>query len=85
VYLDIANSHAQTFDFILSEGLILLKYKTVFSAPQLIYGAKLDYIVFDYLSEITMSLLTAGMHKNPVSNVLFVYFFTLYFLCLIHV
>ena len=36
------------------------------SAPQLIYGAKVDYIVFDYLSEITMSLLTAAKHKNSV-------------------
>ena len=37
------------------------------SAPQLIYGTKVDYIVFDYLSEITMSLLTAAKHKNPVT------------------
>ena len=36
------------------------------SAPQLIYGAKVDYIVFDYLSEITMSLLTAAKSKHPV-------------------
>ncbi|KAK7485930.1 hypothetical protein BaRGS_00022796 [Batillaria attramentaria] len=38
---------------------------TAVAAPQLIYGAKVDYIVFDYLSEITMSLLTAAKHKNP--------------------
>ncbi|XP_076467565.1 uncharacterized protein LOC143298571 [Babylonia areolata] len=38
---------------------------TSVAAPQLIYGAKVDYIVFDYLSEITMSLLTAAKRKNP--------------------
>ncbi|BFZ15186.1 hypothetical protein BsWGS_18225 [Bradybaena similaris] len=38
---------------------------TACAAPQLIYGAKLNYIVFDYLSEITMSLLTAGRRKSP--------------------
>ncbi|KAL8585681.1 hypothetical protein ACOMHN_053179 [Nucella lapillus] len=38
---------------------------TTVAAPQLIYGGKVDYIVFDYLSEITMSLLTAAKHKNP--------------------
>ncbi|KAK3757537.1 hypothetical protein RRG08_032705 [Elysia crispata] len=38
---------------------------TACAAPQLIYGAKLNYIVFDYLSEITMSLLTAARKKNP--------------------
>lgn len=32
----------------------------------MIYGAKVDFIVFDYLSEITMSLLVAGKHKNQV-------------------
>lgn len=35
--------------------------------PQLIYGGKLDFLVFDYLSEITMSLLTAAKTKMPVS------------------
>ncbi|KAK6975613.1 hypothetical protein BgiMline_021987 [Biomphalaria glabrata] len=38
---------------------------TACAAPQLIYGAKLNYIIFDYLSEITMSLLTAGRRKSP--------------------
>ncbi|XP_015226363.1 PREDICTED: uncharacterized protein LOC107082277 [Cyprinodon variegatus] len=33
--------------------------------PQLIYGGKLDFLVFDYLSEITMSLLTAARTKMP--------------------
>lgn len=38
------------------------------SVPQLIYGGKLDFLVFDYLSEITMSLLTAAKAKMPVSS-----------------
>ncbi|KAM4714059.1 uncharacterized protein FYW61_019148 [Anableps anableps] len=38
---------------------------TATSAPQLIYGGKLDFLVFDYLSEITMSLLTAARTKMP--------------------
>lgn len=36
--------------------------------PQLIYGGKLDFLVFDYLSEVTMSLLTAAKAKSPVSG-----------------
>lgn len=38
---------------------------TATSVPQLIYGGKLDFLVFDYLSEITMSLLTAAKAKMP--------------------
>ncbi|XP_043954623.1 uncharacterized protein lratb.1 [Gambusia affinis] len=38
---------------------------TATSTPQLIYGGKLDFLVFDYLSEITMSLLTAARTKTP--------------------
>ncbi|XP_035849772.1 uncharacterized protein LOC116035193 isoform X2 [Sander lucioperca] len=38
---------------------------TAASVPQLIYGGKLDFLVFDYLSEITMSLLTAAKTKMP--------------------
>ena len=38
------------------------------AAPQLIYGTKIDYLVFDYLSEITMSLLIAAKHKQKVST-----------------
>ncbi|XP_051982615.1 uncharacterized protein LOC127643778 [Xyrauchen texanus] len=38
---------------------------TATSVPQLIYGGKLDFLVFDYLSEITMSLLTAFKAKSP--------------------
>ncbi|XP_076580937.1 uncharacterized protein LOC143316959 [Chaetodon auriga] len=38
---------------------------TAASVPQLIYSGKLDFLVFDYLSEITMSLLTAAKAKMP--------------------
>jgi hypothetical protein len=38
---------------------------TAVSAPQLIHKGKLDFLVFDYLSEITMSLLTAARQKFP--------------------
>lgn len=38
---------------------------TAASVPQLIYGGKLDFLVFDYLSEITMSLLAAVKAKSP--------------------
>ncbi|KAG7496304.1 hypothetical protein JOB18_016450 [Solea senegalensis] len=38
---------------------------TATSVPQLIYSGKLDFLVFDYLSEITMSLLTAAKSKMP--------------------
>lgn len=40
----------------------------VLSVPQLIYGGNLDFLVFDYLSEITMSLLTAAKARSPVSE-----------------
>merc|ERR1739842_49684 len=35
------------------------------AAPQLIHNGKLDFLMFDYLSEITMSLLTAAKAKKP--------------------
>ncbi|KAG7315533.1 hypothetical protein KOW79_020399 [Hemibagrus wyckioides] len=38
---------------------------TATAVPQLIHGGKLDFLVFDYLSEITMSLLTAAKAKTP--------------------
>uniref|UniRef100_A0A1A7WCC7 Acyclic terpene utilisation N-terminal domain-containing protein n=1 Tax=Iconisemion striatum TaxID=60296 RepID=A0A1A7WCC7_9TELE len=38
---------------------------TATSVPQLIYSGNLDFLVFDYLSEITMSLLTAARTKVP--------------------
>ncbi|MGH0145330.1 UNVERIFIED_CONTAM: hypothetical protein FKN15_002692 [Acipenser sinensis] len=37
----------------------------MFLVPQLVFGGKLDFLVFDYLSEITMSLLTASKTKFP--------------------
>ncbi|KAM4709085.1 uncharacterized protein O3C94_018230 isoform 1-T3 [Discoglossus pictus] len=37
---------------------------TAASVPQLLRGGKLDFLVFDYLSEITMSLLTAAKAKS---------------------
>lgn len=40
----------------------------VFSlAPQLVHHGNIDFLVSDYLAEITMSLLTAIKHKQPVS------------------
>ncbi|XP_071947902.1 uncharacterized protein [Antedon mediterranea] len=38
---------------------------TATSAPQLVHYGNIDFLVFDYLSEITMSLLTAAKHKFP--------------------
>ncbi|XP_053333480.1 uncharacterized protein lratb.1 isoform X1 [Clarias gariepinus] len=38
---------------------------TAASVPQLIHHGQLDFLVFDYLSEITMSLLTAAKAKSP--------------------
>ncbi|XP_036413448.1 uncharacterized protein LOC118798187 isoform X2 [Colossoma macropomum] len=38
---------------------------TATAVPQLLQGGKLDFLVFDYLSEITMSLLTAAKTKMP--------------------
>ncbi|XP_072352103.1 uncharacterized protein lratb.1 [Scyliorhinus torazame] len=37
---------------------------TATSVPQLVYGGNLDFLVFDYLSEITMSLLAAAKAKS---------------------
>nr|XP_028601015.1 uncharacterized protein LOC114604738 [Podarcis muralis] len=38
---------------------------TAASVPQLLYGGKLDFLVFDYLSEITMSLLATAKARSP--------------------
>jgi len=38
---------------------------TAFAAPQLLHQGKIDYLVLDYLSEITMSLLAAVKQKAP--------------------
>ncbi|XP_028329783.1 uncharacterized protein LOC114480128 [Gouania willdenowi] len=38
---------------------------TATAVPQLVHGGKLDFLVFDYLSEITMSLLSAARAKTP--------------------
>ncbi|KAM6894705.1 uncharacterized protein PEZ65_022358 [Lycodopsis pacificus] len=38
---------------------------TAASVPQLVHSGQLDFLVFDYLSEITMSLLTAAKTRTP--------------------
>lgn len=35
------------------------------AAPQLVHEGEINYLVSDYLSEITMSLLTAAKRKSP--------------------
>ncbi|KAI3376591.1 hypothetical protein L3Q82_016473 [Scortum barcoo] len=42
---------------------------TATSVPQLIHSGNLDFLVFDYLSEITMSLLTAAKKARRLCNI----------------
>jgi hypothetical protein len=38
------------------------------AAPQLLAGGRLDYMVLDYLAEVTMSLLARAQAKNPAAG-----------------
>ena len=39
--------------------------ESAMATPQLLAGKELDYLVYDYLAEITMSILARARAKNP--------------------
>lgn len=76
VVINLLKEHASTSfcciklpkDFLSLTFLFLLSHKISFNflAPQLVHGGNIDFLVFDYLSEITMSLLARAQQKSPV-------------------
>ena len=59
---------ANETNFFFEGEIPALKWVFSFSAPQLVNSGDINYLVFDYLSEITMSLLARAKQKNPVSK-----------------